>query len=72
MNAQATDVRLFETINGLAGRWSAADALMLFVAKYSPIVIAIILVILWIRWRRDAQRASGLAATAALIALGLG
>ncbi len=72
MTAQGADANLFETINGLAGNGRFADALMVFVAKYSPIVIAIALVLLWIRWRRDSQRASGLAASAALIALGLG
>lgn len=72
MTAQGADTRLFETINGLAGKGGAADWAMVVVAKYSPIVVAIVLVLLWIRWRRDAQRTSGLAATAALIALGLG
>lgn len=69
---QSADSTLFEKINGMAGANGAADWLMVSVAKYSPIVIAIVLVILWLRWRRDTQRASALAATAALIALGVG
>lgn len=69
---QSTDAKLFEKINGMAGGGGAADAAMLFIANYSPVIIAIVLVVLWLRWRRDTQRASGLAATAALIALGIG
>lgn len=56
----------------MAGYGGPADAVMLFIASYSPIIIAIVLVLLWLRWRRDTQRTSALAATAALIALGVG
>jgi undecaprenyl-diphosphatase len=72
MTVQALDATLFEKINGLAGGGGAADATMIFIAKYSPIVVAGVLVVLWLRWRRDTQRTSGLAAAAALIALGVG
>lgn len=71
MVMQSADSTLFEKINGMAGASSTADSLMVAVAKYSPIVIAILLVILWLRWRRDTQRTSGLGATAALVALGV-
>lgn len=69
---QSADSTLFESINGMAGRGSFADSVMLAIASYSPIIIAVVLIILWLRWRRDTQRASGLAAIAALLALGVG
>lgn len=71
MSIQSADANLFERINGLAGG-GVPDSVMVFIAKFSPIIIAIVLVVLWLRWRRDTQRAAALAATAAAVALGLG
>jgi undecaprenyl-diphosphatase len=66
------DYSLFHTVNGLAGRSAALDALMIGSAKYLPIVFALALVALWLSWRPRNQRAAFLAGASALVALGLG
>ena len=66
------DYALFHAVNGLAGRNSALDALMVGSAKYLPIVFALALVALWFSWRPRNQRGAFLAGVSALVALGLG
>lgn len=66
------DHTLFRAVNGLAGRSSALDALMIGSAKYLSIVFALALVALWLSWRPRNQRAAFLAGVSALVALGLG
>lgn len=66
------DYALFRAVNGLAGRSSAIDALMIGSAKYLPVVFALALVALWLSWRQRNQRAGFLAGVAALVALGIG
>ena len=71
-NAGSLDYTLFRVVNGLAGRSSALDALMIGSAKYLPVVFALVLVALWLSWRPRNQRGALLAAVSALVALGLG
>ena len=66
------DYALFHAVNGLAGRSSALDAMMIGSAKYLPIAFALALVGLWLTWSARNQRAAFLAGASALIALGLG
>lgn len=66
------DYTLFRAVNGLAGRSSVIDALMIGSAKYLPIVFALALVALWLSWRARNQRGAFLAGVSALVALGLG
>jgi undecaprenyl-diphosphatase len=71
-SAGSLDYILFRAVNGLAGRSSAVDALMIASAKYLPLVFALALVALWLTWRHRNQRAAFLAGASALIALGIG
>ena len=66
------DYAAFRTINGLAGKHPALDAVMIGSAKYLPVVFAIALVALWLSWRPQNQRAAFLAGVSALVALGIG
>ena len=66
------DYSLFSQINGLAGRSHLLDGMMIDVAKYSPVVYALALVLLWLTWKPKNQRAAFLAGVSALVALGLG
>ena len=66
------DYRVFYSVNGLAGRSSALDAVMIGSAKYLPVVFALALVALWLSWRERNQRGAFLAGASALIALGIG
>src|SRR6266852_8586307 len=68
----ALDYTLFRSVNGLAGRSGALDAVMIASAKYLPFVFAAALVGYWISWRPRNQRAALLAGVSALIALGIG
>lgn len=72
MRASSPDVPLLHALNGLAGRSAALDATMIVLAKYSPVVLAAVLVALWLTWRLRNQREALLAGIASLIALGLG
>lgn len=71
-DSDSMDYTLFRAINGLAGRSHALDAAMIAFAKYSPIVYAIALALLWLTWKQRNQRAALLAGISALVALGLG
>jgi undecaprenyl-diphosphatase len=71
-SSNSLDYSVFRAINGLAGRSSALDAVMIASAKYLPIVFALALVALWLSWRPRNQRGAFLAGASALIALGLG
>ena len=66
------DVALFRWLNGLAGHHPALDGVMSAVASYAPLVVVVVLLACWGRWRRSWQRAAGLATVAALVALGVG
>src|SRR5258708_9603308 len=68
----ALDYTLFRSVNGLAGRSGALDAVMIASAKYLPLVFAAALVGFWISWRPRNQLAAFLAGVSALIALGIG
>jgi undecaprenyl-diphosphatase len=71
-SSASLDYTLFRAVNGLAGRNSALDTLMIGSAKYLPIIFAFALVALWISWRARNQRAAFLAGVSTLVALGLG
>lgn len=66
------DVALFRWVNGFAGHHAALDAVMSAVASDAPLVVVVVLLACWARWRRPWQRAAGLATVAALLALGVG
>lgn len=66
------DVALLRAINGLAGHSRALDLAMIWTAKYSPVILALVLAALWLTWRPWAQRCSLLAAISGLVALGIG
>src|SRR6202040_3095090 len=68
----STDYGLFSSINGLAGRSVALDAVMVGSAKYLPIVFALALIALWMTWKPQNQRGAFLAGASGLIALGIG
>lgn len=68
----STDYGLFSSINGLAGRSVALDAVMVGSAKYLPIVFALALIALWMTWKPQNQRGAFLAGASGLIALGFG
>lgn len=68
----SVDYSLFESINGLAGRSHAVDAIMIGIARFAPEVYALSLAALWLTWKQKYQRAALLAAISALVALGLG
>ena len=65
------DLALFERIHSLVGVHPLLDAVMAFSSQYSPPLYAAILV-LWLGWRREGQRAAGTAVSGALVALGIG
>ncbi len=66
------DIYLFQLINGLAGHSAWLDEFMVAVAKYAPVFLAGLLLLLWISYRQPYQRAAFLAGLAALLALGVG
>ena len=66
------DYDLFRGINGWAGRSQAVDAMIVACAKFLPVAFALVLVGLWLSWRRTNQRAAFLAGISALVALGIG
>lgn len=66
------DYRVFQAINGAAGKNGVLDALMIACAKYSPIILALTLAGLWITWNPRNQRVAMLAGVSTLIALGIG
>ena len=66
------DVGLFYAVNHLAGQSAALDHIMIACATWSPAVFAVILALLWLRWRRSLQQGALLAAAAAFVALGVG
>ncbi len=66
------DYTLFRIINGMAGRSHTLDVVMISLAKYSPLVYAVALALLWLTWKPRNQRAALFAGISALVALGLG
>ena len=66
------DYTLFRVINNLAGQSHTLDVVMIELAKYSPLVYAVALALLWLTWKPKNQRAALFAAISALVALGLG
>ncbi len=71
-DSSSLDYTVFRAINGLTGRSPALDAAMIAFARYSPVVYAIALALLWLTWKQRNQRAALLAGISALVALGLG
>jgi undecaprenyl-diphosphatase len=71
-SSYSLDYSLFHAVNGLAGRSTALDAVMIGSAKYLPFVFALAVVALWLSWRPRNQRGAFLASVSALIALGIG
>lgn len=70
------DTRLFEAINGLAGRQDAVDDLFEMIAHYGPFLMIAVLLGLWFwpasRARRDQLQTSAIVATlSATLALGV-
>ena len=65
------DTSLFEMINQLAGKIPWLDGLMVFSAKYLPILFAIVLVIFYLTFQARQQRIAVLAGISTLIALGI-
>lgn len=72
ITANAFDVTLLHALNGMAGRSAVLDAVMMALAKYSPIALAVLLAALWLSWRARRQRMALLAGIASLVALGIG
>lgn len=72
MTANAVDVTLLHALNGMAGQSPALDAVMVALAKYSPVMLAVVLAALWLTWRWRNQREALLAGIASLVALGIG
>lgn len=66
------DSTIFFWLNARAGHTPALDTIMMALARYAPVIIAITLLACWARWTRDWQRSAAVAATAALLALGVG
>ena len=66
------DTAIFLWLNSHAGHTPALDALMVALARYAPVIIAVVLLACWARWTRDWQRVAALAGAAALLALGAG
>jgi undecaprenyl-diphosphatase len=66
------DVRLFQLINGLAARNAVMDRIMFWCAKGLPFIYALVLVALWLTWKRKYQIAAFLSAISAFVALGIG
>jgi len=66
------DYAVFRAVNGLAGRSTALDALMVGSAKYLPYVFALALIALWLTRRPRNELGAFLAGASALIALGIG
>lgn len=66
------DYTLFHAINGGAGHHLALDALMIVAAKYSPVLLALVLAALWLTWKNRNQRGALLAGLSGLVALGIG
>lgn len=65
------DASLFEIINQLAGKVPWLDVIMIFSAKYLPIIFAVALIVAYLSFRADQQRMAVLAGISALIALGI-
>ncbi len=66
------DLQLFHFINGLSGHFTWLDAFMKAMALYSPVLLALVLVILYLSYREKSQQAALLAGISALVALGVG
>ena len=66
------DIAWLHALNGLAGRSSVLDALMIGCARFAPAAFAVLLLALWLSWRPRLQRGAALAGIAALVALGIG
>jgi membrane-associated phospholipid phosphatase len=66
------DVAVFRALNGLAGHHAGLDGVMSACARFAPLFYAVVLVALWLRWRRSLQQGAALGAVSALIALGIG
>ncbi|HHH72374.1 MAG TPA: phosphatase PAP2 family protein [Sulfuricurvum sp.] len=64
------DFALFQWINNLSETLPWASPLMVFSAKYLPILFALTLVILWFTFDRKQQLGAFLAGVSALLALG--
>lgn len=70
--ANSVDVLLLHAVNGMAGRSPVLDAVMIALAKYSPVLLAVLLAALWLSWRARRQHVALLAGIASLVALGVG
>lgn len=70
--ASSLDYVLFRAVNGLAGRNHVVDGIMIGFARYSPVLLAIVLIGLWLTWDYRNQRGALVAGVSSLIALGLG
>lgn len=68
------DYQIFRIINRLAGHWGIVDLLMILIARYGPIVFAMLLAVLWFSGAGDdavLRRKTVLrAAISAVLALG--
>lgn len=72
MPRPSPDIVLLHALNGAAGRYPALDAVMIALAKYSPVFLAVVLAALWLTWHARNQRLAFLAGVASLVALGIG
>ncbi len=66
------DIQLFHLINGLSGHFAWLDMIMIIIAQFSPVFLALILAILYLSFREKSQQAAFLAGISALLALGIG
>src|SRR5690349_21284015 len=65
------DAMLFQTINGLAGKIPWLDVLMIFSAKFLPVVFVLAFVILYFSMQANQQRGAFLAGLSTLFALSI-
>jgi len=62
------DWSLFSFVNGLAGRWPALDTVMVIMASYGPLLLAVPLILLWFTGSGETRTAYRQGALRAVIA----
>lgn len=66
------DSTLFRQINGMGARHAMLDAVMIASAQYAPYFVVVLLIAIWLRWRRTPQQHALIAFVSALCSLGIG
>jgi undecaprenyl-diphosphatase len=65
---QSLDWSLFSFVNSLAGRWPALDTVMVIMASYGPLLLAVPLILLWFTGSGETRTAYRQGALRAVIA----